>query len=187
VRVAADTSRQSGFTMIELLVALLIFSVAIIGYASLNNRLMLSQWSQQQRSHAQQAVQFIAERLKANEAALGCYPALASNIGVAATDQSLDCQAFGTLASQQVAEQDITAWAFLLGGEHEKVDGLGVPILPDVAGCITELEPNRSYRITVVWAAAEGGVAPSHCSPVGTGERGYLSEQALIDFAQLSQ
>ena len=187
MRVAAHKTRQGGFTMIELLVALLIFSVAIIGYASLNNRLMLSQWSQQQRSHAQQTVQFISERLKANEAALGCYPAMASNIGVAATDQSLDCQAFGTLASQQVAEQDITAWALLLAGEQEKVDEQRIPILPGVAGCITELEPNRSYRITVVWAATDGGAAPSHCSPVNASERGYLSEQTVIEFAQLSQ
>ena len=187
MRVAGHKTRQGGFTMIELLVALLIFSVAIIGYASLNNRLMLSQWSQQQRSQAQQAVQFIAERFKANQTALGCYPALAGQIAVAATDQSFDCQAFGTLASQQVAEQDVTAWVLLLAGEQEKIDGQRMPILPEALGCISELEPNHSYRITVVWAAAEGGVAPSHCSPTGAGERGYLSERALIDFAQLSQ
>jgi type IV pilus modification protein PilV len=180
-----------GFTLIELLVALLIFSVAIIGYAALNNRLALSQWSQQQRSLAQQAVQMMVERVKANPAARGCYPLLAVQSSASdrlSSGELLDCQAYGTLSSQAVAVADMSDWLLLLAGQRQKIAGQPLALLPDAVGCIEELVVERRYQISVVWPVITGGgAAPSGCMPAGDDGERYLSESAVIDFAELAQ
>ncbi len=180
-----------GFTLIELLVALLIFSVAIIGYAALNNRLALSQWSQQQRSLAQQAVQMMVERVKANPAARGCYPLLAEQRSASerlSSAEPLDCQAFGTRSSQAVAVTDMTDWLQLLAGRRQKIAGQPVALLPGAVGCIAELAVERRYQISVVWPTINGGgAAPGDCAPAGDDSQRYLSESAVIDFAELAQ
>ena len=188
MRITVKRANAAGFTLVELLVALLIFSFAIIGYASLNNRLLAAQWAQQQRGLAQQGVLFMVERIKANPAARGCYPLLGGNIvAEQVVAAALECQAYGTLSSQNIAVADIGEWADILAGQRETVDGLPVPVLPEAVACIEELANDRRYQITVVWAASNGGDAPSGCLPESDSARSYLSERALIDFAVLAE
>ena len=188
MRVNTTPAAQRGFTFVELLVALLIFSFAVIGYAALNNRLLASQWAQQQRGLAQQSVNFMVERIKANPVARGCYAVLAEQLVAAEVDPAaLQCQAFGTQASQASAVDDVAQWARLLAGEQLVVAEQAVPILAEAVGCVAELEPQRSYRVTVVWASSSGGAAPADCTPQQSAARQYLSESAQLDFAQLVQ
>jgi prepilin-type N-terminal cleavage/methylation domain-containing protein len=183
--------RMEGFTLVELLVALLIFSLAIIGYASLNNRLVVAQWSQQQRAEADQAVELMAERIKINHAARGCYPLLAGRLVVAeavAAGGVGSCTGYGTLTSQAAVSEDIADWLALLAGRRQQVDGAPLPMLPEAMGCVEELTAQQRYRVTVIWRVA-GSIdkAPSHCQPLVSDGSGYLSASVLVDFPVLAE
>ncbi|HED19244.1 MAG TPA: type IV pilus modification protein PilV [Gammaproteobacteria bacterium] len=101
-------SRQSGFTLIEVLVAMFVLSIGLLGLASLQVTALRNDQSAFMRSQATILAYDLADRMRANSAAVtsGFYdPANAAT--TAACNTTAGC------STQQMAEMDLQEW---LGG-----------------------------------------------------------------------
>jgi type IV pilus assembly protein PilV len=106
-------NKQNGFTMIELLIALLILAVGLFGMASLMMTSMKSNQSAAMRSQASWLAYDIVERMRLNSAVATSSDSYEI---AAATDAPLDpgCKANGC-SPNNVAVLDLNEWKTQLG------------------------------------------------------------------------
>lgn len=154
-------SRQSsnaGFTLIEILVALLIFMVSSLGIAGLVTRTVQQESESYQRVQALILLQDMQEKLGANRQAAACY-ASTETLGTG-FDSSISCST-GSPAQQATAVADLQRWDSTLKGAAEKDGTINVGALIGARGCIRLVDADeRTYRITVAWQGLGDTVAP---------------------------
>ena len=131
---------QSGFTLIEALVAAFILAVGIIGIVSLLSLSKVSQHESIQRTRAVVLADDILERMRRNPAGMSVY-----NVGLSAplggasrgTEPVPNCQS-GTCASDELARYDLWAWERLLDGTSAIVTDSGASTVGvrNVRACI---------------------------------------------------
>lgn len=140
---------QRGFTLIEVLIALLILAIGLLGMASLLMTSLSSSNSAYQRSQASMLAYDIAERLRLNRAlstSTNSYAFSASS----AVPSSPDCKSNGCTAAQ-VASQDLREWQ----ENFRDVNGVGLdgadyrPALAGATGVIAR--DGSRYLITITW------------------------------------
>ena len=119
-------SRSRGFTLLEVLVAMVVLSVGLLGLSGLQTTSLRNNHSAFLRSQATLVTHDIIDRMRANRAsaAAGNY-----DIAYAATPTTVSCSASCT--ALQVAEMDLIDWRAyverLPGGEGEiEVSGAGL-------------------------------------------------------------
>lgn len=124
--------RQGGFTLIEMLVAVLILSVGLLGLAGLQALSLRNNVSAAQRSVATVAANDILDRMRANRA-----KALAGSYNTAWTDtgSATDCDSGSTRATR-----DVNCWLVNLATE-----------LPDGDGMITCTSATGICEVIVRW------------------------------------
>ena len=126
--------KQSGFTLLEVLVAMLVLSIGLLGLAGL---MASSMRNNQSAYHSTQATWFaydILDRMRANSAS-----ALAGGYSAANTLGSpASCST--TASSGSIAAQDIGGWKNIIACA-----------LPEGDGSITVTPANRRVRITIQW------------------------------------
>ncbi|MBE0510936.1 MAG: type IV pilus modification protein PilV [Gammaproteobacteria bacterium] len=134
----------------EVLVALLVIAIGLLGTIALQTRAMQMELESYQRVQALNLLDDMASRLAANRANRGCYRLENENpsyVGVGspvvetmiADNTHPDCVA------------DIAAWDQLLrGAPVEEAGGNMVGAMIGARGCIEQLAP-REYRISIAW------------------------------------
>lgn len=136
--------KQSGFTLLEVLVAMLVLSIGLLGLAGLMASSMRNNQSAYHSTQATWLAYDILDRMRANNAvALAGGYSTASALGSPA--------ACSTAApSGSVAAQDIAGWKNMIACA-----------LPVGDGAITVTPANRQVRITVQWndSRATNGVS----------------------------
>lgn len=136
--------KQSGFTLLEVLVAMLVLSIGLLGLAGLMASSMRNNQSAYHSTQATWLAYDILDRMRANNvvALAGGYAA-ASTIGSPASCST-------TAPSGSVAAQDIGGWKNMIACA-----------LPVGDGAITVTPANRQVRITVQWndSRATNGVS----------------------------
>ncbi len=158
-------SGEKGFSMLEILVALVISLVTLMGAAGLVFRTVQQEVDGVQRLQAMTLAQEMVDRININRQVASCYSNGANGLqlgkGVAAADIP-DCTA-GTPSQQDRAESDLAEWhSMILGAavQTEKDSNIGAMI--DARGCIAqENAVNRTYRVTVVWEGLSDTIEPS--------------------------
>lgn len=130
--------RTCGFTLIEVLVAVLILSIGLLGLAELQVVGLRNNFSAYLRSQATQLTYDIAERMRANPAGL----AAGAYLGGATND---DCET-DTCTGAQMAGYDLRQWQ----------NALTAAQLPGGVASITQA--GGIYRIEVSWSEMESGV-----------------------------
>lgn len=107
--------RQLGFNLIEVMVALLILSLGVLGMAALQTTAIKQNQSAYMRSQANQFAYDIADRMRVNSAALATY--MDKTTGT----QDSDCVSYSGSASgctsTEMAGHDLFEWLVLLGQE----------------------------------------------------------------------
>lgn len=158
---------QSGFTLIEVLVTLLILAVGLLGLAGLQTRMLATELEAYQRSHALVLVQDMVNRINANraEARSGVY----SGATVYGTDTTHVC------STASVVGADLCQWSEALqGAGTADADGAEVGAMIGARGCIETVSGSANseviLRVTVVWQGMSPTVAPSLAC--GEGEYG---------------
>jgi type IV pilus assembly protein PilV len=103
---------QKGFTLIEILVAVVVLSIGLLGLAGLQARSLQFNKSAEQRSQATILAYDIIDRMRANRALAeaGSYD-LALGTGPGAT---VNCET-GTCSTANLATYDLNQWLCLLG------------------------------------------------------------------------
>lgn len=137
----APPDRERGATLIEVLVALLVLSIGLLGLAGLQMAAIKSNHSAYYRSQATVLAYDITDRMRANraDALNGVYDTALTNV---TCDPDLD--ATGTLAAKDVAE-----W----------LNSLSCLLSSDARGGITRV--GRVFTITVEWNDNRGRIENS--------------------------
>ena len=148
-----NTKKQKGFSLVEVLIALVIMSVGMLGIAGLYVQSMQAGRTSMFRHHAVNLAGDVADRIRANPTAGAAYAHVA-----AATGTNNNCVAMATdCNAADMAANDIFIW------QQEADD-----ILPDGAvevvftAAVAANPP--TYQITVTWDEPNplGGNAPSY-------------------------
>ncbi len=163
---------QHGFSLIEVLVTTIVFSIGVLGITSLNAVSKRSSYESVQRSSASQLSFALLEDMRANSGALAVYLA-AGDLGGGSqgaepvptcVDPAVPCTA------AQFAAHNLWDWERMLDGNLELSGGVGVGGLVAATACITGPAGGvaGAYTVTIAWL---GGVqiaspGPNNC---GTG------------------
>jgi len=170
---------QRGFTMLEVLVALLILVIGLLGLAGLLVTTQKGEVEAYQRKQAAVLLQDMVDRLLANNKNAGaagiCYayttdtangtPSLGTGNAVNAT---FSCTG-GTPAQNTRGSEDLQAWNNALLGTSEVKGTAQVGSIIDARGCITTTV-SEVYTISVAWKGLQPTVAPPAAYTCGKGQ-----------------
>lgn len=169
------TGAQRGFLLIEVLIAVVILLVALLGTAGLIARSSQTEMESYQRVQAIALLQDMATRLNANRQVATCYAngATGMSLGTGAAAPAACTQ--GSAAQQAMANADLLAWNTALRGSAEVRQSASgaqaVGAMIGARGCIETVDAvNQIYRVTVAWQGLTTTVAPS--LPCGRGQYG---------------
>jgi type IV pilus assembly protein PilV len=128
---------QSGFTLIEVLVALLVLAVGLLGMASLTVHSLQSNQGAYMRSQASVLAYDIAERMRFNHEGATAATTVYTN----ATATAPSCGESGCTSAQQ-AQLDVSTWRAALASS-----------MPGAEAAITRTANDDlwAYQITISW------------------------------------
>ena len=129
--------KQSGFTLLEVLVAVLVLAIGLLGLAGLMTSSIRNNQSAYQRTQATWLAYDIVDRMRVNRAA-----ALASNYNTA-LGSPVTCVASPALAGAMAA-QDLTDWKNQIACALPAGDGA------------VAVQANRTVTVTVQWNDSRG-------------------------------
>jgi type IV pilus assembly protein PilV len=146
---------QNAFSLIELLVTVVIFSVGLLAVAGLQTVSKRATFEAMQRSTATQVASGLLDDMRANGPALATYVAARqigqySITGVSATD----CNSMNNpCTATRIASRDLGHWETLMDGGMEAGPAGGVGGLVSPAACIAGPADGSAgiYVVSVVW------------------------------------
>lgn len=153
--------------MIEVMIALFILSVGLLGIAALQTQAFSAEAESYDRGQALILLDSIISRIKNNKTAAGCYGITSDTTNGKPfagfnNTTTFACAGFGTTATRAVADADLAAWDAALKGDNEKIDGKSIGGASNSRGCITYAQtPIGSIRLTVsvAWTGRGPGFA----------------------------
>lgn len=139
---AVQARIQKGVTLIEVLVAVLVLSIGLLGVASLQMYGLRYNQSAYLRSQAAILAYDIVDRMRANSngVSAGYY----DSINTASLPSDPNCITTGC-TNQQLASHDIREW----GGYFSS----SVPMLPSASGTVAK--SGSTYVVTITWTELE--------------------------------
>ena len=148
---------QRGTSLIEVLVAVVLILLGLLGLGGMHARLQTSEVESYQRSQALLLVGDMGHRLALNRQSAAQYAGQAT--AAAPLGAGMTCP--GDNAT--LVNRDLAAWCAALQGASETREGgtQRVGAMIGGRGCIEELEPSVEYRVTVVWQ----GLTPLSAPP----------------------
>ncbi len=172
---SAGSTKISGFSIIEVLITLLVFSVGLLGYAALQDRAQKAQLEVYQRVYALNLVDYMVDQIRSNPAAQGCYGLTGVEVGTGYSGP-YSCSTYGTAETQAQVVDAVNNWSNLLKGTAEVSAGKNVGGLLNARGCITYDNVNQSFEVAVVWQGLVETVAPSSTNCGATSYGGLSSK-----------
>jgi len=140
---------ETGFTMVEVLVALVVLTIGLLGIAALLLSSLQSGRTAIYRTQAVNLTADLADRIRANRLGQAAYGTAFGDVEV----EVAACFTTGGCAEGDLASSDLARWKAALAQLLPNGQGQVVVALPVAAG-----EPTN-YIITVRWAES-GEVAP---------------------------
>ena len=159
---------QSGVTLVEVLVTMVILAIGLLGLVALQARVQILQAEAYQRAQALMLLKDMAGRIANNRNNAAGYLTVAAVPPAVEGDPpgevmeplgaGMDCPAPG--ATRQ--SSDRAEWCLALQGAGETLGASNVGAMVDGRGCVERL-PTGEYLITVAWQ----GLAPIAAPPEG--------------------
>lgn len=140
---------ESGFTMVEVLVALVVLAIGLLGIAALYLSSLQAGRTAVYRTEAVTLAADLADRIRMNRTAQGAYGTLFADTEVAVPA----CSTTGGCSDADLAATDLSNWKAAIALLLPQGQGQVAVTLPVAAG-----EPT-TYLVTVRWAEL-GEVAP---------------------------
>ena len=133
---------QSGFTMVEVMVALIVLTIGLLGIAALYLDSLQAGRTAIYRTQAVTLAADLADRIRMNRTALAAYGAQFTDTGT----ETAACQTTGGCTDAELASDDVFHWKEQLAQVLPGGEGQVAVTLPPATG-----EP-ASYVITVQWS-----------------------------------
>lgn len=159
------SSRQAGFTMVEILVTAVIIAFGLLGLAGLQAKMTVTQMEAYQRAHALVLVEDMVARINSQRggAKSGFYVARGGMTVVGAGTLSwLDCSVYYLLNSVPIA--DLCEWGRALRGANTvDTSGRSLGAMIGARGCVEWLsDPDEplTLRVSVAWQGLTDTQAP---------------------------
>jgi type IV pilus assembly protein PilV len=165
IKRVVGASHTRGVSMIEVLVALLILTIGLLGVAGIQTQMQTAQLEAYQRSQAIVLMQDMIDRINANRRNVASYVTGSTPLG---TLNTTACSATTT-----IAQKDMCEWSKLLEGAAEVTGGNKVGAMIGARGCITlpvSTMPRQAI-VSVVWQGITPTVTPAATS-CGSGSYG---------------
>ena len=145
---------QRGFSLIELLVALIVFSIGLLAIAGLQTVSKRANYESLQRTVAAQVAGGALEDMRTNGGGIDIYLA-AGNIGgnSRGAEPAPNCSAGAECNPAQKAAYDLWFWEQLLDGNFEMNAGIaaGGLVLPTLCVIGPVAGGAGTYQVTIVW------------------------------------
>jgi len=140
---------QRGFTLLEVMIAMVIFSIGMLGLAGLQARGLQSNTTAQYRTIATIQAYDMADRIRANARGItdGDYDAIGTNIPAA-----VNCIS-GTCTAAQMAQFDHFEWNTTNGN-----------VMPSGRGSVDIVVGTGRFTITMMWDEDRTGIFGEGCS-----------------------
>jgi type IV pilus assembly protein PilV len=140
-----------GVTMVEVLVAILILTIGLLGTAGLQSIMQTTQVESYQRAQAIVLLQDMVDRLNANRKGVASY--VAADLGLSAQNCTL---------ATTVAAKDLCEWNNALFGAAEIRGAQTLGAMTGARGCITNPVATmpREVVVAVVWQGLRATVVP---------------------------
>jgi type IV pilus assembly protein PilV len=145
-----EARRQRGVTMIEVLVAVVITVLGLLGMVALHMKAYATETESYQRAQAAILLEDMASRVRTNHENAIDY--VFDDIGVGAVEV---CDPAAALA-----DRDLCEWGNLLRGEVEQQDATAIGAVIAGRACIRNPSADL-YVITVVWQGSVPSAAPA--------------------------
>jgi len=157
--------RERGILLIEVLVSMLIASIALLGTVMMMARSTRNEMESYQRVQALTLVQDMVSRINANRQVATCYSngvtGLVTGAGSAAPPACATGTPTPTALQAATANADLAAWRNSLLGAGEASGGNQVGAMIGAIGCVEQIDAvNNVYRVTVVWQGLMPTAAP---------------------------
>jgi type IV pilus assembly protein PilV len=159
---------QKGFTLLEVLIALLVLSIGLLGLAALQTTGLRSNQMATTRTHATQLAYDISDRMRANVA--GSYETGGNNVVTSIrNDYALvDCP-YTLPASPVQADDDLNTWCSAVGNILPSGDAKITQVRQlGLDGTADTLDDVVTYDVTVYWDEARTGATGKGCDPLVT-------------------
>jgi len=169
---------QSGATMLEVLVTLLIIMIGLLGLAGLQTRLQSAEFESYQRTQAVILLHDMVDRINLNRATISCFAFTTDTangspyLGVGSSAAPA-CGVSGG-ANNAMADATLASWDAALKGAAEVKGGVSVGAMVDARGCVsydassevldsvgTAIPGTGAYTVSVAWAGTVDTVVPT--------------------------
>lgn len=169
--------RQSGTSLLEVLMTIVILAFGLLGLAKLQSKIQLAELESYQRVQATLLAADISERINANRDQAASYVSTAAF----GTDDSqpADCTSLAV-----GAPRDLCEWSHALKGAAEKKGTSNVGAMIGARGCITEIQAKNPatgvcapgiYQVTVAWQGMHPTISPKD----SCGENAYGADESM--------
>lgn len=175
--------KQSGVSMIEILVTLIILLIGLLGLAGLQLQAQRSEMESYQRVQALVLLQDMVGRINANRGVPTCYDTTALSPAYLGTDAAgtgiiaAPACAAGTAEQNAQAEQDMDDWSNLLAGAAET--GNAGAMLGG-RGCVNYNAASSVAMVSVAWQGLGDTAAPPASLSCGTGLYGSETKRRVV-------
>ena len=163
-----QSQRQSGVSLIEVLIAMVILAVGLLGLVGLQGRLHVVQMESYQRAQALLLLQDMANRIAINRNNAVSY------VTVDPLGAGMDCPDTNTTR----VEADIRDWCNALQGAAETMGGSNLGAMVGGRGCVEAVAADE-YMVTVAWQGLGPVSAPPESVTCGEGE--YDGGEVCVD------
>lgn len=166
---------QRGFSLLELLIALVVFSIGFLGVAKLQTVSKQANFESLQRSTAAHIAYGLLEDIRTNADAIDVYRT-AGEIGGGNTagEPVPNCHNGADCIAVQKAAHDLWFWEQALDGNFEMNAGAGTGGLMLPTLCVTGPAAGGAgvYQVTITWRGS-ASITNSVNSPCGAGSGNY--------------
>lgn len=177
---------SKGFSLVEVLIALFILAVGILGIIGLQLFAKQNNFDAIQRTTATALATDIVERMRMNKSALPSYISETAPVAVNAALPNT-CTTAAPCNPEAVAAHDLALWHALISGAAESAAGGNAGGLTEASACIRQNPDGKAieigeheYRIVIAWRGRTPLTNPTAdtCGQDATGAR-YGTNNAL--------
>jgi len=169
-RARQPAGRQRGFSMIEVLAAMVIIAFGLLGLMGMQATAHQAELESYQRAQALILLNDMVERINSNRDSAACYAVTSSSSGTPYLGTNTgggylgtpDCASgFVNVQTKQLADSGMTEWDLALQGAAETSSGgAAIGAMIDARGCVSYNAATQTYTVAVAWQGTTDTFTP---------------------------